>query len=679
MYSRAATPPLGVVAIAAIDDPSIKALGRWPWSRRVFADLLDSLRRYYNVRVICMDMLLADPDYSGSPVNARPVGASAGLVTPNDQAFADAIKNAGNVLVGLSFKLDQQQKRAEHLSGFSDAPFSIAPNAYAMVRLGPQDHLPVGKAYLPLLDVIARSARGIGYVNIEPDADSIVRSEPMAIGFGDSYYLPLSLAAVSAYDGNSALSMRSDPYGRLQISVGNRRIPVYENGQMMIRYRGTGATFPTYSVSDIIQQKVARDALADKIVLIGATATGLEDLKSTPLDSDEPGVEVHATIIDDILRGDFLVRSGVGGRELFFALAMGLTSVFISTYLGAAMAGIAEIVMTLSYLVYAQLLLLHEHEIVGVFVPVLVALATYTILGFYRYLTEGREKRQLRNVFEHYLHPEVIKAVVENPGQLRLGGERHRLTIMFTDIVDFTHRAEKADPEELVNLLNDYTTAMTDFVLESRGVVDKLMGDGMMAFWGAPMEIVNPSKAAIDCGLAMLSRLQQMRKEDPRFHELYIGIGIHSGEAILGNFGSARHFDYSAIGDAVNFASRLEGLTRYFKVPLLVSAATLAEAGAQQYACREIGLVKVRGKSEPVEIVEVVGHRALFENDGAFYRAYADALDLARAGSWQDALSSLRLLYEQRPGDEVTRLCIESLSINREMDHNHVLFEFDTK
>jgi len=598
----------------------------------------------------------------------------------NDQLLADSIRADGNVVLGFNFRFDGQGGRtSQQDTGYVSRPFSIGPNAYAMVRLEPQDSVNFAQSYLPPLDGIASAARGMGYVNIEPDQDSIVRMERMAVGFGDRYYAPLPLVAVAAYYKNFGISLHPDSNGVLGDYVGNREAPLDEGGEMMIRFRGGAGTFPTYSVSDVIRGKVPPNAFANKIVLIGATATGLEDLKPTPLETNEPGVEVQATVIDNILRGDFLVRSKFGLDEALFALALGLTTIVVSTYLSAIWAGLIEALLAATYILYTEYLIFSKHHIIGVFVPLFVTFITYACVSLYRYIAEGRDKRYLRTVLERYLHPQVIKALVDHPEQLRLGGVRSHLTIMFTDIVNFTTRAEKTDPEELVELLNDYMTAMTDLILEARGVVGRLMGDGILAFWGTPVEVPNAPRAAIDCGLAMLSRLDRLRREDPRFNNLYMGIGIHVGEVIVGNCGSARHFDYSIIGDAANFASRLEGLTRHFKVPLLVSAEALAEAGREAYLSREIGLVKVKGKSDLVEIVEVVGHREEFENDRAFYKAYAEALDLARAGSWQAALSSLRQLLEQRPTDEITKLCVDALARGSGLNQNHLIFEFDTK
>ena len=677
MYSQKPVAPLGAVVIAAIDDHSIAELGRWPWPRRVLADLIDVLTRDH-ARVVCFDMLLSDPDYSESSAVDVPGQSNRGKAwSKNDVALSDAIRRNGSVFIGMPFKLSEQREEAGKLQGYLETAFPEIPSAYAMVRLNSDDNIRRARSYLPPLELFRQSARGIGFVNIEPDQDSIVRSEPMAIEFQQRYYAPLDLAVVAAYYDNSALLLRHDNQGKLLALVARRQIPLDEYGGMLIRFRGERGTFPTYAVSDIIRERVPSAALADKIVVVGASATGLGDVKSTPLDSDEPGVEIHATAIDDILHGDFLVRSMLGIRETFFAVLLGVATLALSTYLGAWIGVLAELVLTLAYLGYAQYTLRAQHEVLNVFVPVFVAATAYVAMVFYRYVTEGREKRRIRLAFEHYLHPEVISQVVDNPDLLRLGGERRHLAIMFTDIVNFTSRAEKTSPEALVNLLNTYTTAMTDLILESHGVVDKLMGDGIMAFWGTPIEVPNAARVAIDCGLAMLDRLNEMRRGDERFKDLYIGIGVHAGNPIAGNFGSLRRLDYTIIGDDVNFASRLEGLTRHFKVALLVSAETLREAGEDNYVFREIGLVKVKGKEDHIMIAEVICRKADLAGDAAFYQSFSDAIGLLSKGSWPAALDALTRLQEQKPTDEVARLCIEK--IRNGHPPGPIIFEFETK
>jgi adenylate cyclase len=283
----------------------------------------------------------------------------------------------------------------------------------------------------------------------------------------------------------------------------------------------------------------------------------------------------------------------------------------------------------------------------------------------------------LRTAFEHYLNPDVITSLLDSPEGLKLGGERRHLAILFADIVSFTKRAEKTEPEDLLALLNTYMTSMIDVIFKTGGVVDKLMGDGIMAFWGAPNDLENPSRAAIDCALKMLENLHGLQTNDPRFADLDIGIGISTGDVVVGNLGGENRFDYSVIGDTVNFASRLEGLTRHFKVHLLVSRETYTEAGGG-YIGRELGLVKVKGKQLYVPIVHVAGR----ENDSvdpAFYNHFANALSMIRSGDAFSARQELLQLSESSPDDTPVRIYLDKIAADPDHPPTEMVFEFETK
>jgi adenylate cyclase len=333
------------------------------------------------------------------------------------------------------------------------------------------------------------------------------------------------------------------------------------------------------------------------------------------------------------------------------------------------------VILGAGYFLYAIHLLNADGQILGFVFPLLVLVLTYIFVMSWRYFAEGAEKRHLRRVFEHYLDPDVIASVLDNPTGLKLGGERRHLSILFSDIVNFTSRAERTEPEPLVALLNTYMTVMTNLILQSGGVVDKLMGDGIMAFWGAPIAIGNPAREAIKCALRMMEELGALAQRDERFADIKIGIGICTGDAIVGNFGGEERFDYSVIGDTVNLASRLEGLTRPFKVGILANRPTLEEAGGG-FITREIGLVKVKGKDVLVPVVEIVA----LEGDGvdpAYYERFASAIAMLRKGDSPEA--ELRSLLQDRPNDQVIRMCLERLHPSAGRPPNEMIFEFDTK
>ena len=462
------------------------------------------------------------------------------------------------------------------------------------------------------------------------------------------------------------------------MSIAGERIPVDDNGLMLVNFRRGANPFPHYSISDIINRRIAPERLAGKIVLVGATAHGLGDRGVTPVDPDMPRVEIHANAIDNMIQGDFIRRPIEAqeialGATILIGVLMSLGVAWLSALSSAALGAI----LLVGYYAYAQTRLLNDGLVIGVVFPLLTAIVIYMFLAGYRYITEGRKAHHVRVAFAHYLHPDVISAVVDQRDGLKLGGERRHMSILFADIVNYTALSERTDPAALVALLNDYMTKMTDHILESGGVVDKIRGDGIMAFWGAPLAVANHARAAIDSGLAMLLELEALRKHDPRFAEIDIGVGIATGEAIVGNFGGQRRFDYSVIGDTVNLASRLEGLTRQFKVHLLVSRVTYTEAGAG-FIGRELGLVKVKGKELLVSIFDV----ACRDNDSvdpAFYRRFGDALSKIRAGDVFSARQELERLGEERPNDTPVRMYLDRLAADPEHPPAEMVFEFESK
>jgi adenylate cyclase len=453
--------------------------------------------------------------------------------------------------------------------------------------------------------------------------------------------------------------------------------PINEHGQMLVYFRGPEGTFPHYSFTDILHHRIPAADLTGKIVLVGATARGAGDRFNTPMGGDFPGVEIHANAIDDILQNDVVIRSANHYVAWGAALILGLLMVVGASILPANLTATAAVTMGATYALIARQLLLSQHRLIGVVYPLLMLVSTYVVMAGFRYYEENKEKRYLRHAFEHYLHPSVIASLLENPKELKLGGERRVITILFADIVNYTGLSESTDPAELVTLLNEYMTKMTDHILESRGVVDKIRGDGIMAFWGAPNELPQHAQAAIDSALAMLSELKSLNATDPRFKNIDIGIGIATGEAIVGNFGGANRFDYSVIGDVVNLAARLEGLTRKFKAHLLVSRETVVRATGHRYIKREIGQVRVKGKERPVAIVEIAGHA----NDGVdprLFNRFAHLIDLLQNGRAEEARAELNSLIEENPDDGVVTMYAERFAELDELPRE-MLFEFDTK
>ncbi|MGH7778909.1 MAG: CHASE2 domain-containing protein [Candidatus Binataceae bacterium] len=691
MNARTPHPPTNQVIVVGIDQKSIAAIGHWPWPRDVMANLQDALTSY-KPKVIGYDLLFSEAD---SDVSARneissrlsALGLSeaqiqAALGHERDRRFADSIRAQGNTFLGYAFALHELKGSAGGAqAGYLSQPIKPPPLAYTLVRRAPGGSPPLlhADAYLPPTPILNSAARATGFYDIDADADGEIREELTVIDFHKKLCVPFFLAITQAYYDGALLRINIVPAGVSSVAIGTVAIPVDEMGRMMVTFRGAAGTFPHYSAVDVIEHRLAPDALSGKVVLVGAMAQAIGDRAVTPAGAEFPRVEIHANAIDDVIAHDFIDATATDtvAMERIGAIALGLLISLAVAYLTASIAFATVLLLMGAYFGFAQYLLIEHGVLLGVVFPLAVAGGTAAALAIYRYWTEGREKRRLRHAFEHYLHPDVIAAVVDNPGGLKLGGERRIITILFADIVNYTGLSERTDPAALVALLNDYMTKMTDFILDSGGVVDKIRGDGIMAFWGAPLEVPNHARTAIDSALKMLAELKSLRQRDPRFAAIDIGVGIATGEAIAGNFGGARRFDYSVIGDTVNLASRLEGLTRQFKVHLLVSKETFSTA-AGAYVSRDIGLVRVKGKTLPVPIMEIVaasGDGA----DPAFYDRFEAMIQDLRRGEAERAARALEAMRAERPDDGVIALYLEKLGASADAPAGEMVFEFDTK
>lgn len=685
--SGALQPPTGTVVIARIDDKSIAELGRWPWGRDVEARLVHALIDYH-AGVVGFDVMM--PERDSADVEREQISQqlklgghentamAATLTQSNDAELADAIRAQGSTYLAYSFSALNEKIRREDLAGFRTTFQEPRPLFYNMVTkvAGARDTAIDADAYLPPIPILNSAARGVAYVNIDLDSDGEARSYPTVVRFNRRYCVPLFLALVDAYAGHAPLGLHFDANGIASLSVGSSAIPVDERGRLLVHFRGPTGTIPWYSIADIIDHRVPPDALKDRIVFIGMTAHALGDRFVTPVGADFPGVEIQANAADNVLQGDLLLHNEpLWDIEQWAGVIIGIAISFVAAYMTAISGATIAVILGAGYFLVALHLLNADGEILGFVFPLMVLVLTYMFVMSWRYFAEGAEKRHLRHVFEHYLDPDVIASVVDNPTGLKLGGERRHLSILFSDIVNFTSRAERTDPEPLVALLNTYMTVMTNLILQSGGVVDKLMGDGIMAFWGAPLAIENPAREAIKCALRMMEELEALARRDERFTDLKIGIGICTGDAIVGNFGGEQRFDYSVIGDTVNLASRLEGLTRPFKVGILANRPTLEEAGGG-FITREIGLVKVKGKDVLVPVVEIVA----IEGDGvdpAYYERYAGAIAMLRKGASPEA--ELRKLLQDRPNDQVIAMCLDRLHASDGPPPTEMTFEFDTK
>ncbi|MDY6852771.1 MAG: adenylate/guanylate cyclase domain-containing protein, partial [Thermodesulfobacteriota bacterium] len=471
-----------------------------------------------------------------------------------------------------------------------------------------------------------------------------------------------------------------------RVGLGELNLPTDEAGRLLVNYRGPAQTFPHYPIADILAGRLDKGTFKDKIVLVGPTAVGIYDLRVTPYDSVFPGVEIHANIIDNILHKDFLVRpnwSGIFdiGSIILIGLILGLLlpklSAMTGPFLGLGL---------LAVLVGGNFAFFTRGWWINIVFPVLSLVVIYIGITVFRYITEEREKRKIKGAFSSYVNPSVVNEMLKNPDMLKLGGDKRIATVLFSDIRGFTTISEKLDPEALVNLLNRYLTIMTDLVFKYDGLLDKYIGDAIMAVWGAPL--AQPEHALLACRtsldmMAELKKLQQaLAEEDENIPYLDIGIGLNTGPMVVGNMGSETRMDYTAMGDAVNLGSRLEGANKQYGTNIIIGEMTFEQVKDVMY-CRELDSVAVKGKKLPVRIYEMLGETGrVSEKKINLARAFTRGLAAYKSRRFKRAEGIFMGIKEHYPEDKPTLLYLDrvaELALNPPPDDWDGVFVMTTK
>ncbi|RWX50217.1 Adenylate cyclase, class 3, partial [Candidatus Electrothrix marina] len=414
---------------------------------------------------------------------------------------------------------------------------------------------------------------------------------------------------------------------------------------------------PYVSAHEILSGQFDADLFQNAYVLIGTSAPGLFDLQAVPTDQVFPGVELHGHALNTILSGNFLHRpEWAKGAELLYICCISLLLILVLSRVKAAKGALFVLLLTLMTSAFSYGCIHRCHLLLDMVYPLAVIWILFTVLTFYNFIAGERKMHRLRSAFSHYLSPEVVKELLKNQDDLVLDGEERELSILFSDIRRFTSMAEQMSPDNLCSFLNEYLTPMTEAVMERRGTVDKFIGDAIMAFWNAPLDTPNHVFHACECALAMLHELDNLNNSWRKrgLPEVRIGVGIHSGVARVGNMGSRQRFDYTIMGDSVNLASRLEGLTRLYGVDILVSDAVYALLKESDFFFRKIDTVRASGKTTPVTLYQLLGfsREQTAENLQELNTYYA-ALDLYNAGAFVRAAQAFQALKKEFPEDRL--------------------------
>ena len=582
------------LVIAAIDEKSISALGRWPWSRARLARIVERLDQL-GAHVIAFDVLFAEAE------------------GPGDEQLRDAIaKNQRSVLAMIFLSEDADVR---HVSA-AQAARTLAAVEHQEIGIlrhrGTEPmslHIDEPKGLLVNLPHIQAAGKYTGHISIAPDGDGGLRWASLVIPYRDHFFPSADVQAARAYAGGQALTLRTTPEGIEALEVGGRVISTDEHGRALIRYYGAEGTLPTFSIADVLARDFDARRVKDKIVLIGATAKGIGDIRVTPFSPTFPGVEVRATIVRNLLNDDFIQRPlWVSGLDMVLLLVLGVTLSLTLPRLRVAIAAAVVLVLLGTCIVGGSYLMKTQHVWMNVTYPSFLMILLFMSTTVVQYFLTEAERRHIKSAFQHYVPAKVVDEITENIDKLKLGGEKRELTVLFSDVRGFTTLAETLAPEDLVRLLNTYLTRMTAQVFRHDGLLDKYMGDAIMAVYGAPIRRADHAAAACHTALDMLRELRALqaqwrRERRPLFD---IGIGINTGPMIVGNMGSENRFDYTVIGDAVNLGSRIEHLNKEYGTHLLISEFTYRHVRDQFKAAREIDLTQVRGRGAKVAVYELI-------------------------------------------------------------------------
>jgi adenylate cyclase len=674
MFNLRGAEPIGnEVAIIAIDDKSVKAIGRWPWSRNEITRLIEKLS-FAQAKVIGFDIIFAEKQESCEvdmlsrlqgemqrsawkfPELQQWINRERRQIDP-DASLAEQLKKFGNAVLGYYFQGLEQSPTGPGVFNLSISKDIIKSSCYDLVRWTSSVCAPCPLVTARGVEInlprLTEAAADTGYFNAVPDPDGAIRTLPLVVGFQNDLYAPLSLSVLQRYLDNLPLQITLSDNGVLAIRLGRQNIPVDAYGRFRINFRGPAKTFPYYSFIDVVSGKISLETFHNKIVLVGATAVGIYDIRVTPFSSIFPGIEVHASIIDSILRKNFLwAPTGLFNPAALAVILMALIICFLQPRL-RAWYGLALLVNMIFLYGYFNYFLFSRYEMyLQMIYPLSCLITVYVVVAFMRFIAEEKERMRVKAAFQNYVAPEVVNTMLQHPDMLHLGGEKREMTVLFSDIRGFTSLSEQMEPEVLVDLLHSYLNPMTETVFQHSGTMDKYIGDAIMAIYGAPLALRDHADRACETALAMIEKLHHLWDEwrAKGLPELKIGIGINSGTMTVGNMGSERLFDYTVIGDNVNLASRLEGLNKVYGTSILISEAT-QKLLQNSFIFREVDRVRVKGKRTSVSIFELRGHGQPQGQEAEFLQTFHEGLKAFRQGDWDSALKFFNSCQRIYPTD----------------------------
>jgi len=691
------------IIIVDVDQESQEQLGRWPFPRIHFAHLLDALRED-GARVVAFDMTFSKPDQTVLPLQDLSGDLAAEqkkghAVSPAilstienkekqynyDQQVAEAIQRFGDVVLGSYFLYTKADLAGVSNQSLDEYANQIAYFPFPQVRPLPSaggeqgrvhviqlyedlNYLPRGaEANTAVFTEAVAAKKGVGFFNVFLDADSVVRHVPLAIPYGrDSdranwdFYAALEVQTVRLYLGLSdeQVALTYGGSGIVGVEFGKSQfVRTDDISRLLVNYHGPARTYPYVSFANAALKKFPPGTFKDKIVLVGASATGIGDLRATPFGGiDFPGTEIHANVIDNILNQQFIVHRGLQaltdvGFIFLFGIPLGIWLAMVRPRW--MVLGLVLIIPFAGIVYWA---FLHGWWLNFIVPAVFVLIPNVSLVGLYRVLIEEQEKRKIRSAIQQYVPPEVVRRLLIDPDRVK--PRKTEVSVLFSDIRGFTTVSETLDAQTLADLLNGYLTEMTRIIFRHQGTLDKYIGDAVMAIWGAPFDEPNHAERCCLGAVSMLARLAELQVQwrAQGSPVLEIGIGINTGIASVGSMGSSLRYAYTAMGDTVNLAARLEGLNKEYGTRILISEFTRRALRDDQFICREIDLIRVKGKLQPVTIYEILGPGANENGGEELVAQFAAAREAYKRRDWHGAQAAWATILERWQDDAPSRV-----------------------
>ena len=619
------------VVIVDIDETSIKSLGQWPWSRDKLAKILENLT-LANVGIVGLDIVFAEEDRTSPHKILQDLKIYKKDVPNYDLEFANIVENSP-VILGYQFDLVKKDN--------ANAKVPQIP-AIFIEKDKPQDKSYLIEAYNTILNIpqIQDKAYSSGFFNNIPDDTGIIRSVPLVISYDDTIYPSLALEVIRVINDTQKVVVQYDENGISNIVLNDISIPTDRYGRMLINFRGPERSFKYISAIDIYNNSFDKSEIDGKIVLIGTSAAGLFDLRATPFDSIFPGVEVHANIIDNILMQDFIYKaSWLDGANILIIFVLSIIVVMLTTYTTFWANPIIFISFSTSYLFLVYNLLFDYGIVLNILFPIATVLIASIMTTLFDYFYNIKKEEAIKAKFASKVSKNVMDDILKNIDKNEFSAKSKEVTIFFSDIRGFTNISEKLDAKELISFLNRYMQPMSEIIIKYQGTIDKFIGDAIMAYWNAPIDIKNHCDLALKASLEQLEVLEKLNVElqKENLPKIDIGIGLNTGTVIVGEMGSSLRSDYTVIGDTINLGSRVESLCKYYDSKLNISNFTKDKL-QEKYIFRFLDLVKVKGKNEPVEIWQVLGKGEAKESLKEELDLYHKAIEFYKNSDFINAL-----------------------------------------